>query len=158
MEKILISACLLGERVRYHGGDARIEHPLLRRWHDEGRLVSVCPEVVGGLTTPRPAAEIVTAAGDRRVLTVGGNDVTEAFEHGAATALDACRTHNVQMAILKDGSPSCGTRSIYDGTFNGRRIDGRGVTAAALIARGITVFSEREIDRAADYLATLEGR
>ena len=78
MEKILISACLLGERVRYHGGDARSEHPILRRWQDEGRLVPLCQEVTGGLATPRPAAEIVMTLGGRRVLTSAGADVTSA--------------------------------------------------------------------------------
>lgn len=97
MHKILISACLLGERVRYHGGDALIEHPLLRRWHEEGRLVPVCPEVAGGLTTPRPAAELVTTASGRRVLTAAGKDLTAAFDRGAAAALDACRTHAVRI-------------------------------------------------------------
>ena len=75
LEKILISACLLGERVRYHGGDARIEHPILRRWQDEGRLVPLCPEVTGGLTTPRPAAEITRDAG-RAARADGGPDRT----------------------------------------------------------------------------------
>ena len=67
MEKILVSACLLGERVRYHGGDARIEHPILQRWSEEGRLVPICPEVAGGLSTPRPAAESAHARRDRPV-------------------------------------------------------------------------------------------
>lgn len=157
MEKILISACLLGERVRYHGGDARIEHPLVRRWHEEGRLVPVCPEVAGGLTTPRPAAEITTTPDGRRVLTAAGTNVTAAFERGAAAALEACLTHRVRIAILKDGSPSCGSRTIYDGTFTGRRVDGQGVTATALGARDIRIFNETEIDRAAEYLAELEA-
>src|SRR5439155_16369381 len=89
VEKILISACLLGERVRYHGGDARIEHPSLHAWAAEGRLVLVCPEVEGGLTTPRPAAEITTTPNGRRVLTATGRDVTDAFDRGAEAALAA---------------------------------------------------------------------
>ena len=83
MEKILVSACLLGERARYHGGDARSGHPTLRRWHEEGRLVPLCPEVTGGLTTTRPAAEITVTPEGRRVLTAAGQDVTDAFERGA---------------------------------------------------------------------------
>lgn len=157
MQKILISACLLGERVRYHGGDARAEHPALTRWRDEGRLVRACPEVDGGLTTPRPAAEITIGAMGRRVLTVAGEDVTPAFERGAAAAVEACAASGIRMAILKDGSPSCGSRAIYDGTFSGRRVTGQGLTAARLVAAGIRIFRETEIDAAVLYLRTLEG-
>jgi uncharacterized protein YbbK (DUF523 family) len=157
MQKILISACLLGERVRYHGGDARSAHPILRRWQDEGRLVPLCPEVAGGLPTPRPAAEIVTTANGRRVLTLAGTDVTRAFERGADAAVDACAAHDIQLAILKDDSPSCGSRSIYDGHFSGRRVDGDGMTAARLRSVGVRIFNESEIDAAVDYLNVLEA-
>jgi len=157
MEKILISACLLGERVRYHGGDARLEHPILRRWQDEGRLVPLCPEVTGGLTTPRPAAEITVTPDGRRVLTAAGRDVTGAFERGAEAAARACAAHGIRIALLKDGSPSCGSHSIYDGTFSGHCRNGQGFTAARLAADRIAVFSEEEIDSASDYLKALEG-
>ena len=156
MERILISACLLGERVRYHGGDARCEHPTLRRWQDEGRLVPLCPEVTGGLATPRPAAEITITPEGRCVLTAAGTDVTRAFERGADAAAHACAAHGIRIAILKDGSPSCGSRSIHDGTFSGHRVNAQGFTAARLAADGIAIFSEEEIDSAADYLKTLE--
>jgi uncharacterized protein YbbK (DUF523 family) len=157
LEKILISSCLLGDRVRYHGGDARVEHPALLRWHREGRLVSICPEVTGGLTTPRPAAEITRTADGRRVLTAAGADVTDAFERGAQAAVAASAAHGIRIAILKDGSPSCGSRSIHDGTFTGRRVEGQGMTAARLGALGVAVFGEDEIDNAAAYLASLEA-
>lgn len=157
MIKILISACLLGERVRYHGGDARIEHPMLPRWHAEGRLVPICPEVVGGLTTPRPAAEITTTASGRRVLTMAGQDVTRAFEYGAEVAAAACAAGAIRIAILKDGSPSCGSRSVFDGSFSGRRVAGLGITAVRLAAAEVKIFSESEIDLAAEYLAALEA-
>jgi uncharacterized protein YbbK (DUF523 family) len=156
MEKVLVSACLLGERVRYHGGDARFEHPILERWNTEGRLVPICPEVAGGLTTPRPAAEITTTPHGRRVLTAAGGDVTAAFELGAAAAARACATGGIRIAILKDGSPSCGSGLVYDGTFSGRHIQGHGFTAARLTADGVAIFSESEIEAAADYLAALE--
>ena len=155
--KILISACLLGERVRYHGGDALVSHPLLRRWQDEGRLVPLCPEVIGGLTTPRPAAEIMTTADGRRVLTAVGIDVTDAFERGADAAAAACQAAGIRIAVLKDGSPSCGSRSVYDGTFSGRRVAGQGVTAARLTAAHVKVFTEQEIELAAAYVESLEG-
>ena len=158
MEKILISACLLGERVRYHGGDARLEDPVLRRWHAEGRLVPLCPEVAGGLSTPRPAAEITVTPEGRRVLTAAAQDVTGAFERGADAAASACAAHGIRIAILKDGSPSCGSHAIYDGTFTRRRINGQGVTAARLHRTGVRIFSETELDSAAEYLASLERR
>jgi uncharacterized protein YbbK (DUF523 family) len=157
VEKILISACLLGERVRYHGGDARRDHPILRRWQAEGRLVPLCPEVTGGLSTPRPAAEITVTRQGRRVLTAAGADVTGAFEGGAEAAVQACAAHGIRVAILKDGSPSCGSRAIYDGTFSGRQVDGEGVTAMRLRAAGIRIFGESEIEAASGYLETLES-
>ena len=157
MEKILVSACLLGERVRYHGGDAWIGHPILRRWHEEGRLVPLCPEVTGGLTTPRPAAEITVTPEGRRVLTAAGQDVTGALERGAEAAANACAAHGIRIAILKDGSPSCGSRSIYDGSFSGRRLDGEGLTTTRLLAAGIRIFSENEIDAATNYLQALDS-
>jgi uncharacterized protein YbbK (DUF523 family) len=152
MDKVLVSACLLGERVRYHGGDARIEHPILARWSSEGRLVPSCPEVAAGLATPRPAAEIRAGSAGRRVLTSAGLDVTAAFERGAEAAVQTCATLGIRVAVLKDGSPSCGSHSIFDGSFSGRRIGGEGITAARLRAAGVRVFSETEIDAAEEYL------
>jgi uncharacterized protein YbbK (DUF523 family) len=163
MEKILVSACLLGEKVRYHGGDAASAHPTLRRWQKEGRLVAACPEVEGGLGTPRPPAEIVGPDGGRGVIartavvrTRSGVDVTDHFAAGAAAALDVARRHGVRVAILKDGSPSCGNSFVYDGTFSGARRAGVGVTAALLQMNGIRVFGDDEIDAAEAYLAKLE--
>ena len=163
MEQILVSACLLGAPVRYHGGDARSEHRALARWRDEGRLVSVCPERDGGLPTPRPPAEIVGGGGAAVVAklavvrTAAGTDVTAEFVRGAELARDVVRQHRIRIAVLKDGSPSCGSGSIYDGTFSGTRVAGTGVTAALLQAQGVRVFSDREIDQAEEYLAVLEG-
>jgi uncharacterized protein YbbK (DUF523 family) len=157
MEKILISACLLGERVRHHGGDARLDDPILARWREEGRLVPLCPEVTGGLTTPRPAAEVVVTSEGRRVLTAVGQDVTLAFERGAEAAANLCAAHDIRIAILKDRSPSCGGGEIYDGSFTGRRIHGEGVTAARLRGIGVRIFTEDELQAAFDYLETLES-
>src|SRR5206468_3890568 len=163
MEKILVSACLLGEKVRYHGGDAASTHPTLRRWEKEGRLVSTCPEVAGGLGTPRPPAEIVGHEAGRGVVaraafvrTRAGVDVTDQFMAGAAAALDAARRHGVRIAILKDGSPSCGSSFVYDGTFSGARRAGVGVTAALLQENGIRVFGDHEIDAAEAWLSGIE--
>lgn len=164
MIRILVSACLLGERVRYDGRDAAHPHPVLERWAREGRLVPLCPEVAGGLGVPRPPAEIAGEGGDQvlegsaRVLTCAGADVTGAFLRGARAALEAARAAGVRLAVLKDASPSCGTRSIHDGSFSGRTRPGRGVTAAMLDRQGIRVFGEDELDAAAAYLDGLEAQ
>jgi uncharacterized protein YbbK (DUF523 family) len=162
MEKVLVSACLLGARVRYHGGDARSEHPVLRRWQQEGRLVAVCPERNGGLPTPRAPAEIVGEDGGRGVLktialvrTRDEVDLTRAFVHGADEALATARAQLIRVAVLKDGSPSCGTSFTYDGTFTGSRTSAPGVTAALLEQHGVRVFSESEIDAADAFLQGL---
>jgi uncharacterized protein YbbK (DUF523 family) len=155
--KIVVSACLLGAPVRYNGTDKKTSDPILQRWVDEGRVVSVCPEVMGGLGTPRPPAEIVHVDGLRRVRANTGRDVTSEFERGAAEALDQALRHGARVAILKEGSPSCGSTFVYDGTFTSTRVDGEGVTTALMRRRGIRVFSERELDAAAEFIAALEG-
>ncbi len=155
---VLVSACLLGERVRYNGRDAQASSAILERWRAEGRLVPFCPEVAGGLGVPRPAAEIQggggadVLAGRARVVTAAGADVTHAFERGAQLALAEAIAHDVRVAILKDGSPSCGTGQIADGSFSGGRRDAAGVTAALLERHGIRVFSEHQLAEADAYL------
>jgi len=151
--KILVSACLLGHNVRYDQGDNTCTDPRFQKWREEGRFVAVCPEVAGGLPTPRPPAEI---RGDR-VVNVQGADVTEFFCKGAEAALALAKAHNVAMAILKERSPSCGSAWIYDGTFSGRKIPGEGVAAALLRRHGIPVFSEEQLDEAEAWLAQMEG-
>ena len=153
-EKILVSACLLGEPVRYNGVSATSEDPLLIQWLREGRVVSFCPEVAGGLGTPRPGAERQAV----RVVTDAGADVTAAFARGAELARDTARQHGIRVAILKDGSPSCGSLFVFDGTFSGRRIAGAGMTTELLRSDGIRVFSEQQLREAAAYLEELETR
>jgi len=163
VERILVSACLMGRRVRYDGGAKTSDDALLAAWRAEGRLVPCCPEVEGGLPVPRPAAEIeagadgsAVPAGAARVLTADGTDVTAAFLAGARTALAVATSAGIKMAILKEGSPSCGVLSVYDGTFSGRRTPGRGVTTALLEQHGIRVFTEDQIPEAAAHLSGLE--
>lgn len=152
MERVLVSACLLGEPVRYDGRAATSAHPVLQRWLQEGRVVRVCPEIAGGLGTPRPRAERQGV----HVITEAGDDVTPAFVRGAELACAAAQAHGVRVAVLKDGSPSCGSTEIADGTFSGRRTGGAGVTTAMLRREGVRVFSEQQLDEAAAYLAALE--
>jgi uncharacterized protein YbbK (DUF523 family) len=152
--KILVSACLLGQPVRYDGKGKLLSHDALTRLREEGRAVAFCPELAGGMSVPRPPAEIEAGLtgedvlfGRARVLEVTGGDVTAAFVAGAQKALAVARENNCRHALLIDGSPSCGSISIYDGAFAGRRHAGSGVTAALLRQNGITVFAGHEIER-----------
>lgn len=162
MKYVLVSACLLGQPVRYNGQGKESGHAVLAQWRAEGRVVAVCPEVAGGLPTPRPPAEIrqglgglAVLRGEATVLASDGQDVTLEFVHGAQQALTLARSKNIRLAVLKEGSPSCGSGYIYDGSYGGKRVVEQGVTAACLQAAGIAVFSELQWDEAAAYLAGL---
>ena len=153
MERILISACLLGRPVRYDGKGKELRHDLIARWQAEGRLVPVCPEVMAGFPTPRPPAEIEDGKsgpdvlrGEARIRESGGRDVTEAFLEGARAALETAREQGCRFALLTDGSPSCGATFIHDGSFAGRRKPGLGVVTALLRDSGVSVFPESEIE------------
>jgi uncharacterized protein YbbK (DUF523 family) len=156
MMKVLVSACLLGAPVRYNGKDKKSGHPVLERWLREGRVVSVCPEVLGGLGTPRPPSEIVQVHGLRRVVADTGQDVTQPFERGAALSLEQAERDHVRVAVLKEGSPSCGSAWTYNGTFSGTRVYGEGMTTSLLRSRGIRVFSEEDLDAADAAIVELE--
>jgi len=143
LEKILISACFLGENVRYNGQTESLQHQILNQWLKQGRVVRVCPEVAGGLPVPRPAAEIDRI--NQRIITKQGEDVTDAFEHGAQKALSICLNNNIKFALLKESSPSCGSQTIYDGQFRGQKIAGQGATTKLLREHGIEVYSEENI-------------
>jgi uncharacterized protein YbbK (DUF523 family) len=146
---VLVSACLAGRACRFDGSSN--EDDQVRRLVAQGRAVLVCPEVAGGLGTPRPPAEIVggdgsdVVAGRARVMTKQGLDVTHAYLEGARTALEACLSSGARVAILKARSPSCGNGSIYDGTFSGSLVAGEGVTAALLREHGIEVHTDEEL-------------
>jgi len=161
--RVLVSSCLLGESVRYDGSHARADNTILERWKVERRLVPFCPELAGGFSVPRSPAEIqgegglAVVRGEAIVVEKAGRDVTACFVLGAHRALQAARCDNVKLAILKDGSPSCGSTYIGNGSFKGLKRAGQGVTAALLEQQGIRVFSERQIKEAAAYLAQLEA-
>ena len=142
--RVLVSACLLGAEVRHHGGAATVDHPVLRRWREEQRVVGVCPEMAGGLPAPRPPSEIRAL----RVVTRDGREVTSEFETGARMAVQVARELGIRVAVLKSRSPSCGTGQVYDGSFSGRLVEGDGVTAAALRRAGVAVFDETQLDEA----------
>ncbi|RJF58547.1 DUF523 domain-containing protein [Serratia inhibens] len=151
-QKILFSACLAGFKVRYNGSDKPLVNATLQRWQREGRLVVCCPELAAGFSTPRPSAEITPAANgasvlaqQARVMEAGGGDVTDSYLLGAHLALETARRHGCRFALLTDGSPSCGSQFIYDGSFSGQTKPGSGVTAELLRRHGIEVFSDRQL-------------
>ena len=162
MIRVLISSCLLGQPVRYNGSDAPSDKTILSQWQSEGRLVHFCPEISAGFPIPRPPAE--TVGGDGRLVLSGhakviedtGADVTEMFVEGANKAVAFAEKNKVRIAILTDGSPSCGSTYVYDGNFTGKQIPGKGVTAELLEQNGIRVFSEDQIEDALVFLKSLE--
>ncbi len=140
MEKILISACLIGDNVTYNGKNHLSDkvEALLEKYE----LVPFCPEVEGGLSIPRNPSERIKD----RVKMDNGKDVTKSFAKGADLALNICLYLGIKVAILKENSPSCGVNQIYDGSFSKKLIKGQGVTAELLRKKGIKVISENEID------------
>lgn len=147
-KRYLISACLLGHKVRYDGQDCLLKELLQHLLPDQ--YVSLCPEISGGLAIPRPPAEIQSGNGrdvllyQANVVDINGTDVSEAFIQGAYATLDLAQRFQVTHAILKANSPSCGSDLIYDGSFTGTKIQGQGVTAVLLQQHGIMVMTEHE--------------
>lgn len=158
---ILISACLLGSKVRYDGSDKASDNGALTDLMARGQVITVCPEVAGGLGVPRLPAEIQNGEGaavlakQALVLDSAGTDVTNAFIRGAQQALALAQENKIKVAILKARSPSCGNEQIYDGTFGKSLRDGQGVTAALLEQHGIKVFNETQIGEAVAYATSL---
>lgn len=138
-ERLLVSACLLGENCKYSGGNNY--SPAAAALGERYELIPVCPEVLGGLPTPRPPAERT----GERVTARDGTDVTAAFRLGAERVLETALAQGITRAVLKERSPSCGSGQIYDGAFTGRVIPGQGVTAELLSARGVAVYGESRI-------------
>ncbi len=144
--KILISSCLIGENVKYDGGNNALHVTVLEQWKEQGILVPLCPEVLGGLSVPRSPCEVLE--GTTTVLCKSGEEVSEAFAKGAQESLRIAKEEGVCMAILKARSPSCGKDIIYDGTFTSTRVSDSGITCKLLQESGITVFSEEELSLA----------
>ena len=147
MKNILISACLLGCPTRYDGRSIPCENAIALT--GEYNLIPVCPEIYGGLPTPRTPSERV---GDR-VIMRDGTDVTENYKRGAESALAFCKMMDIDLAIHKEKSHSCGVGRIYDGTFSGTLTDGFGVTAELLMREGIKVIGESDIDKLKEVLS-----
>lgn len=152
MARVMVSACLMGQPVRYDGRSKSGAALALARLQAEHELVPFCPEVAAGLPTPRPAAEIQAGlgadvlAGKARIIGCDQVDVTAAFIEGAYRALAQCQALGIRHAVLTEASPSCGSQRIYDGTFQGQTRSGQGVTTALLSQAGIQVFNPQQID------------
>ena len=141
MEKILVSACLLGVKCRYDGKTKPVQAVIdLSKKYE---LIPVCAEVLGGLPTPRIGAEIV----GNKVLRADGIDVTENYHNGAKRVLEIARENGCKIAILKSKSPSCGKNGVYDGTFTRTLVNKNGILSDLLIKNDILVFDETETDK-----------
>jgi uncharacterized protein YbbK (DUF523 family) len=152
MKKILVSSCLYGDLVRYDGCLAPCLDERFLKWKKEGRLIPVCPEVFGGLPTPRPPSQRL---GDQ-VIDSNGSDVTKEFTLGALEALRLAEVNDVAFAIMKSKSPSCGSKMIYDGNFTGKLIEGEGLAVESLRKAGFTVLDENELDLAEKLIVAAE--
>lgn len=137
--KILVSACLLGKNYKYNGGNNLNQGVL--DFIEGHEVIGVCPEQLGGLSTPRLPAEIV----DGVVTNKEGVSVDNEFRKGAQEALAVALENKVDLAILQSRSPSCGVKEIYDGSFSGKKIKGQGVFAKLLSARGIKVLDAEDV-------------
>ncbi len=139
-EKVLISACLIGENVKYNGKNNLLSN--IEELKKRFELIPFCPEVEGGLSTPRPPSEIISQD-PVKIINKCGKDVTKFFINGAQKTLETCLKFDIKKAILKSNSPSCGKDFVYDGTFSNNLINAEGVTARLLRKNNIRLFTER---------------
>jgi len=146
---ILVSSCLAGYEVRYNATHSVNE--IIQQLVQQKKAVAVCPELLGGFSTPRESAEIVGGDGDdvlngtARVIEKSGRDVTEMYMDGALITLKKAKEVNAEVVVLKEYSPSCGSAMIYNGEFKGNKRTGNGVTTALLRRNGIRVISEEQL-------------
>ncbi|MCD8036313.1 MAG: DUF523 domain-containing protein [Clostridiales bacterium] len=141
MENIIVSACLLGVSCRYDGKSKPNEDVIALKY--KYNIIPVCPEIMGGLPTPRVPSEI----SGERVINSEGRDVTEEYKKGAEETLRLVDMFGCKKAVLKEKSPSCGCGAVYDGTFTKKLIDGNGITSKLLAENGIEIFGEKNIDK-----------
>ena len=137
--KIMVSACLMGENCKYNGENNLNEKVL--NYVKGHQVIAVCPEVMGGLPTPRIPAEIVNNV----VTTKDGRNVDKEFRTGAEMALQIAKENQIDLVVLQSRSPSCGPKQIYDGSFSGKKIEGQGVLAKLLIENGFRVIDVEDL-------------
>ena len=146
---ILVSACLLGINCKYNGDNNKNEQ--VEKYLKDKKFILVCPEQLGGMSTPRNPSEIINLdednviEGNTIVINNKNLDVTEEFKKGALETLKIAKIYGCKKAILKEGSPSCGSSFIYDGSFKGKKVNGSGVTTSLLRQNNIVVISEKDI-------------
>lgn len=163
ISKVLVSGCLNGPMIRFNQTNVLVESPIWDLWAAEGRLVPFCAELAAGFSIPRPPAEILGGDGSSVICGAGtvaedtGGDVTEQFMKGAHLAVAHAIERGCVAAVLTDGSPSCGSTYIYDGSFEGGTKVGSGVVAQLLIDNGVPVFPESQLEEAAQYIKLLES-
>lgn len=144
--KLLVSSCLLGQNVKYDGWNNQIHSEVFEQIISKCEVFTFCPEVEGGLSTPRAKAEI-KSFNPIKVETIESDDVTEAFVDGAQKLLELCLKENITIALMKSKSPSCGNNLIYNGAFDGTLIKESGVAARLLLENGIKVYNEKELTK-----------
>ena len=142
MKSILVSKCLLGDNVRYDGGHCKLRQDHLSRLKSKFEIIPICPEVMAGLGTPRDPIELKNSL----VIDKKGNDKTELFRPVKKTLEELIKDKQIKFALLKEFSPSCGSKKIYDGSFDGKIINGEGVITSFLLSLGLKIYSEEEID------------
>ena len=142
--KVIVSACLAGDNCKYNGGNNLNQK--MMEFLQTHEMIKVCPEVLGGLPTPRPSAEIVNG----KVMNTEGKNITKEFTLGAQKAFEIVQKEDPDLIILQSRSPSCGIKQIYDGTFSGNKILGQGLFADLCIKAGYNVLDIEDID---DYLS-----
>jgi uncharacterized protein YbbK (DUF523 family) len=143
--KLLVSSCLLGEDVKYNGGNNLLSKVSLEKLKNKFELFSFCPEVAGGLPIPRIPCEI-TCENPLKIINKNNIDKTENFIMGANKTLGLCKKEDIKLALLKENSPSCSNTFIYDGTFSSTKIEGFGATVKLLIDNKIIIFNENQIE------------
>lgn len=159
--KIVISGCLLGDAVRYDAGHKQVLHEKIDYWRAHNAIVNVCPELMGGFSVPRLPAEIVGGTaeavfeGIAKVFDSNGTDVTEMYINGAQKAAKHALAKGCAFALLKEGSPTCGSSRVYTGNFDSTTKAGHGVFTALLKAQGLHVYSDEEIEEVPLTLGTL---
>lgn len=146
MKSLLISKCLLGENVRYDGGNCSLGDKVIKRLQAKFNLIPICPEVLAGMSIPRIPIELK----EGRVITKNQQDVTDKFVSVKSLIKELSRSHKIEMALLKEGSPSCGVSQIYSGDFDGKIIPGSGIITMYCKELGLKVYSEDQIEELFD--------